>query len=142
MLLAGLHRLMDKVFGTRPKYIQAIKKMRELLINVVNLLILEILPLFKIPFLTLKSGGLLFLFMSVYLSAYMCMNIRGRQKKVLDPAPRIGVTGSCEWLNLDAGNCTPVFWKNSRYCELLSNIFNPPFSHLLTSINNQSLSET
>lgn len=44
----------------------------------------------------------------------MCMNIRGRQKKVLDPAPRIGVTGSCEWLDLGAGNCTPVFCKSSR----------------------------
>lgn len=41
MLLAGLHSLMDKVSGTSPKYIQATKKMRELLTNV-NLLILGI----------------------------------------------------------------------------------------------------
>lgn len=42
MLLAGLHSLMDKVSGTSPKYIQVTKKMRELLTNVVNLLILGI----------------------------------------------------------------------------------------------------
>lgn len=41
MLLAGLHSLMNKVSGTSPKYIQATKKMRELLTNV-NLLILGI----------------------------------------------------------------------------------------------------